>query len=78
MSHKSNTWSDKEENKNPKANQLIVIKDPVKILPTVKLMIPNSLKKEHLFLYNVIDKKDFLAYLNKRYKNMSFVSKIMR
>ena len=49
MSHKSNTRSEKEENKNQKANQLLIIKDPVKILPTVKLMIPNSLKKDHLF-----------------------------
>ena len=54
------------------------MKDPVKILPTVKKIIPNSLKKDHLFQYNVIDRKDFLAYLNKRYKNMSFVGKIMR
>ena len=55
------------------------MKDPVKVLPIVKKIIPkDSVKKDHLFLYNVIDKKDFLAYLNKRYKNMSFVTKIMR
>ena len=77
-SQNSNSKTDKDVLVQPKINQFTLIKDPVKILPTVKKIIPNSLKKDHLFQYNVIDKKDFLAYLNKRYKNMSFVGKIMR
>jgi hypothetical protein len=41
-------------------NQLLIIIDPISIKPIVKKIIPiANLKKENLFLYNVIHKKDF-------------------
>ena len=77
LSINSNSKSEHAKN-NPKTNQLFPVKDPEQILPIVKKIIPNTLKRDAMFRYNVIPKKDFLAYLNKRYKNMSFVNKIMK
>lgn len=53
-----------------------MFENPENILHIVKKIIPNTLKKNHL--YNEITKKDFSAYIYARYKNMGFANKIIK